>query len=96
MVVVEALAAGLPVISSNQAMSAYDFIQSDRSGWMVDCDKGSIAEAMTKVIKNPDAIPGQSIEARNSLSGYCPEFGATEMIDFCRGLVDRKACGQKP
>lgn len=96
MVVVEALAAGLPVISSDQAMSAHDFIESGRSGWMVDCDKGSIAEAMTQVIENPDAIPGKSIEARNSLSGYCPEAGATEMIDFCHRLVDRKARGQKP
>jgi glycosyltransferase involved in cell wall biosynthesis len=83
---VEALAAGLPVISSDQCMSAHDFIQTDSNGWVVPCDAESLARAMQQVIEHRDRLPTMSAAARRSTESYRPEIGAAEIVRFCREL----------
>lgn len=85
---VEALAAGLPVIASDQTMSAYDFIRDDVNGWIVPCEPHAIASAMQVVISNPDRLASLSQAARASVSSYDPTKGAMELVRFCRLLVD--------
>lgn len=92
---VEALAAGLPVIVSDQTMSAYDFIRDDVNGWIVPCDAGAIAAAMQALISRPERLPALSDAARASISGYDPGDGAREFVRFCRDLVTGMR-GHKP
>lgn len=87
MVVVEALAAGLPVIASDQAMSAHDFVQDGTNGWIVPCDSTAVATAMRRVLDEPDRIGTWSRAARASVSGIDPRHGAREIVRFCRSLV---------
>lgn len=86
---VEALAAGLPVIATDQTMSAYDFIRNNVNGCIVPCDAGTIAAAMQAVISQPERLPTLADAARDSISGYDPKAGAREFIKFCRELVMR-------
>lgn len=87
MALVEALAAGLPVIASNQTMSAYDFVTEAQNGWIVPCDPSAIAQAMQRVIDSPVRLPELSRAAREAVSGYDPAAGAKEMVRFCREVV---------
>jgi len=84
---VEALAAGLPVIATDQTMSAYDFVRTDVNGWIVPCDAGAIAAAMQSVISRPERLPALSDAARAAIAGYDPGAGARELVRFCRDLV---------
>lgn len=81
---VEALAAGLPVIASDQTMSAYDFIRTDVNGWIVPCEPRAIAAAMQQVIARPDRLAAWSTAARHSVAAYDPRAGAAELVRFCR------------
>lgn len=84
---VEGLAAGLPVISTDQCMSAHDFITQDSNGWIVPCTAGPIAQAMQRVIDDRDRLPAMSAAARQSVAQYRPEIGAAELIRFCAALA---------
>lgn len=86
---VEALAAGLPVIASDQAMSAHDFITPDRNGWLIPCAAPAIARAMQAVLDAPERLPELSRAARESVAGYEPDRGAAEFIRFCNTLHAR-------
>jgi len=84
---VEALAAGLPVIASDQTMSAHDFIRDNVNGWIVPCDPRTIATAMQAVLARPERLPDLSRAARDSVATYDPREGAVEFVRFCRHLV---------
>lgn len=84
---VEALAAGLPVIASDQTMSAYDFIQNGVNGWILPCEPKAFAHAMRALISRPNQIPLLSAAARESVSKYDPRNGAGELVRFCRELL---------
>lgn len=96
---VEALAAGLPVISSDQCMSAHDFIASPGSpsrerrdlpwlnGSIIPCTPRAFADAMQHVIDHPDDLPALSAAARRSTEHYRPALGAAEIVRFCSGLL---------
>jgi glycosyltransferase involved in cell wall biosynthesis len=92
---VEALAAGLPVIATDQTMSAYEFIRNEVNGWIVPCKAGAIAGAMRAVISRPERLPVLSAAARTAVSGYDPKTGAAEFVQFCRYL-STASWGRKP
>lgn len=87
MVIVEALAAGLPVICSDQTMSAFDFIEDGQQGWKVACNANDIAAAMKQLIDSPELITTMSANARQSVVNYQPSTGADEFVGFCQTLV---------
>ncbi len=93
MVVVEALAAGLPVICTDQAMSAFDFIEAGRNGWIVECDASAISAAMIEVIENRDCLGFRSVAARDSVSGHIPQNGADAIARYCRSLIAERTRG---
>jgi glycosyltransferase involved in cell wall biosynthesis len=84
---VEALAAGLPVIASDTAMSAHDFLEDGRAGWITPCEPAAIAAAMRELLDDPASIPARSRAARESVAGFDPARGAEEFVRFCRALV---------
>jgi glycosyltransferase involved in cell wall biosynthesis len=86
MALVEALAAGLPVIASDTVMSAHDFITPDDNGWIVKCAPDAIAIAMNAAIEDAASISSRSQAARASVTGFEPAAGAEELVRFCRGL----------
>lgn len=88
MALVEALAAGLPVIASDQVMSAHDFIENGKNGFICRCEPAAIATAMKSILDNPSAIASQSRAARESIADFTPEKGAAEFVSFCRRLTD--------
>jgi len=88
MALVEALAAGAPVISSDQAMSAHDFIREGVNGRIVPCEPAAIKAAMADVMEHPERLGDQSRAARASVSSYNPDLGARELVRFCRAVLD--------
>lgn len=89
MALVEALAAGLPVIASEMVMSSHDFITNGTNGWITPCEPVSIATAMKKVLAEFAAVGDLSATARKSVEGVRPEQGANEIVRFCRALQER-------
>lgn len=84
---VEALAAGLPVIASDQTMSAHDFIVDEENGWIVPCEPAALARAMTLLLDRRADLPALSRNARRSVATYNPQRGAAEMNRFCGSLI---------
>lgn len=92
MVLPEALAMGLPVITTDQAMSAHDFIRDGRNGRIVPAnDSIRLAEAMSAAIDSRDNLTRQSIAAKESLAEYSPEVGAEKLIGFLRQVSAKAA-----
>lgn len=96
MVVVEALAAGLPVIASDQAMSAHDFLIDGTNGWIVPCDSAALATALRRVIDKPDKIGMWSRAARESVRSFDPRDGAREIVRLCQSLVATATSRNRP
>ena len=83
MVLPEALAMGLPVITTNQAMSAHDFVQDGINGQIGPADdEAFLASAMLKAISSRHTLTTQSIAAKAALRGYTPEHGADRLVGF--------------
>lgn len=88
MVVPEALSAGLPVIATDQAMAAYDFIEDGVQGWLGPAgDRTFLATKMQYVLDHRDVLPAMSRRARATLAGYRPEVGAARLAAFVEGLA---------
>ena len=87
MVVPEALAHGVPVISTDQTMSAHDFIIDGKNGYIGSAnDPNYLADKMTALIKNPEALSMLSGNCQSSLKNYSPEIGAKKLIEFLNDL----------
>jgi glycosyltransferase involved in cell wall biosynthesis len=83
MVLPEALAMGLPVITTDQAMSAHDFIRDGENGQIGPADDEEfLASAMLKAMSSRHTLTAQSIAAKRSLLGYTPENGADRLVGF--------------
>lgn len=91
MALVEALAAGLPVIASEYVMSAHDFLADGRAGWITRCEPSAIAAAMREVIDDPGSIPARSRAARESVADFRPKRGAEELVRFCSDLTTKRS-----
>jgi glycosyltransferase involved in cell wall biosynthesis/peptidoglycan/xylan/chitin deacetylase (PgdA/CDA1 family) len=89
MVVPEALAAGLPVISTDQVISAHEFIQHGENGFIISSDDPkALAEKMNWFMQNRGLIPLMGLAARKSMQDYRPELGAQRMVGFLSKLVN--------
>jgi len=88
MVVPEALAAGIPVISTDQVISAHEFIRNGENGFIVPTeDPQSLANSMKWFVQNKVSIQAMGIAARQSLEDYRPEVGAERLVQFLLNLV---------
>ena len=85
---VEAMAAGLPVISSDQVMSMRELIREDKNGFLVTKENATdLAERMCRLIAHPNRIPDMGRAARETVADYRPEVGAERLICFLSELV---------
>lgn len=92
MVLPEALAMGLPVITTNQAMSAYDFVRHGENGQIGPAnDEQFLASAMLDAMTSRGTLTAQSIAARNSLRDYTPDNGAERLVGFLSRMAKRAA-----
>lgn len=90
MVLPEALAMGLPVISTDQAMSAHEFI-TPANGQIVRADDAAqLAQAMQHVMDDRRSLSNRSIAAREALVDYRPDVGAERLVSVL-SQITRKA-----
>jgi glycosyltransferase involved in cell wall biosynthesis/peptidoglycan/xylan/chitin deacetylase (PgdA/CDA1 family) len=84
---VEAMAAGLPVISTDQVMSMREFVREDENGYLIPSeDPTALAERMCRFLTHPERIPVMGRAARAALANYRPEVGAKRLLDFLAGV----------
>lgn len=87
MVVMEALAAGLPVISTYGVSSAVDFIRNRDNGFIVEPNTVvPFLEKMKFFLDNPEQIPVFSASASRIMEGYSPQIGAEKFYQVVRKL----------
>jgi len=91
MVVPEALAAGLPVIATDQVVAAHEFIQNGVNGFIVPAENpDALASKMAYFLLHEERIPEMSLSARESLKDYRPEVGAERLVRFLNELIREK------
>lgn len=87
MAVPEALAAGLPAISTNAVMSAHEFIRNGDNGFIGPArDPQFLAGAMRHYVECPSRLAAAGIHARESVAHYHPAAGAERVVRFARDL----------
>lgn len=87
MVVPEAMAAGLPIISTDQAISTHEFVKDGVNGFVGPAeDPQFLARSMRYFIEYPTQIPFFAAAARSSVTNYLPEIGAERLVTFMRRL----------
>jgi len=88
MVMAEALAAGLPVIATDQVMAAHELIHSGMNGFLIPAnDPKALADRMAYFLRHPETIPRMALAARQMIQGYRPEVGAERLVNFLADLV---------
>jgi glycosyltransferase involved in cell wall biosynthesis/peptidoglycan/xylan/chitin deacetylase (PgdA/CDA1 family) len=84
---VEAMAAGLPVISTDQVMSMQEFVREGENGYLIASeDSIALTDRMCRFLVEPKRIPIMGRAARAVLADYRPDVGASRLIDFLAGL----------
>jgi glycosyltransferase involved in cell wall biosynthesis/peptidoglycan/xylan/chitin deacetylase (PgdA/CDA1 family) len=91
MVVAEALAAGLPVITTDQVIAAHEFIHDGRNGFMVPVNNPlALAEKMAYFLLHRGDIAQMGLAARQEVRDFRPEVGAKRLVQFLTDLLQRK------
>jgi glycosyltransferase involved in cell wall biosynthesis/peptidoglycan/xylan/chitin deacetylase (PgdA/CDA1 family) len=89
MVLPEALAAGLPVIATDQVISAHEFIRNGANGFIVPAENPqALTEKMEYFIHHREEIAKMGTAARRSVLDYLPEKGAERLVRFLKDLVN--------
>jgi glycosyltransferase involved in cell wall biosynthesis/peptidoglycan/xylan/chitin deacetylase (PgdA/CDA1 family) len=96
MVVPEALAAGLPVVATDQVISAHEFVRNGVNGFIVPAnDPSALADKMSYFISYPERISEMALAARQSLENYRSEIGAERLVEFLGDLLENKGSQQE-
>lgn len=96
MVTAEALAAGLPVVATDQVISAHEFIQDGINGFVIPAnDSRALADKMAHFIRHPENVSQMSLAARNGIKKYRPDLGAQRLVNFLAELA-AKNNGSRP
>jgi glycosyltransferase involved in cell wall biosynthesis len=86
MVVVEALAAGVPVLSGADVGAARNYIHDGENGWIRPIDDNFL-NPIRNLLENPSKINIMKEAARKSVENYTPEKGASQLIKGLKLLV---------
>jgi glycosyltransferase involved in cell wall biosynthesis len=87
MAVVEAMAAGMPVIASVKANSAHDLQNHGVTGYLMDSlDTHSLVSAMTALLDAPERIRAMGKRARERAASVTADRGAHVIADLVRRL----------
>jgi glycosyltransferase involved in cell wall biosynthesis len=88
MVVDEAMAAGLPVISTTNAGEIRARVIPGQTGWLVPAeDPGALAAAMSAAAHDPDAVRAMGQIASRRMAGLGPERWAMECEQAVSGIL---------
>jgi len=88
MVVPEALAAGVPVVATDQVISAHEFIINGVNGFVVPVnDPLALRDKMAYFIQHPENIPQMSFAARKALENYSSVVGAEKLVRFLTDII---------
>lgn len=90
MVTMEALAAGVPVVASDQVMSALEYIEPDRNGWIVPVDDvDAWRDAIQWVVDHRDRLPEWSAAARDTvITTYDVDEDVEALASFLRAIAE--------
>ncbi len=95
MVLPEALAAGLPVVSTDRVTSAHEFIKDGVNGFIIPADSSeALADKMRWFLENTPVHATMSRAARKSIENYRPDLGADTLVAFLRQLSDNAFPGR--
>ncbi len=91
-VVNQALAAGLPVLSTTAVGAARDLLEDGRSGQLV--EPGNVAalrDGLLQAIDHPEWLREAGIAARARSQTLLPKVGAQHWVDILQSIVSRKS-----
>ncbi len=88
MVIAEALASGVPVVTSGRAGAA-DLIRDGASGWVVGDpeDAAAFAVAVDRILDDPAGWPAMSAAARDAVRGLTWDAVAAQTLEVYRGVT---------
>ncbi len=90
MVVIEALASGVPVIASDKVMSAVEFIRNNQNGWIFPSDNTKeLSKTLLLAINARNQWPSMSGNARSSLDDYNANNTANSFIVYIHKILDQ-------
>jgi len=96
MAVTEGLAAGLPVVATDQVIAAHEFVRNGINGFLIPAnDCKALADKMAYFLRHPEKISQMAMAAREAFREYRPEVGARKLVDFLADLVRRAEAGQR-
>lgn len=88
MVVVEALAAGVPVIASDHVMSAVEYIKNGKNGWLFQsANVIELEKVLNLAIDTETSWASLAVNARESLKEYDAKILADKFYLFLKGLI---------
>jgi glycosyltransferase involved in cell wall biosynthesis/peptidoglycan/xylan/chitin deacetylase (PgdA/CDA1 family) len=83
MVVVEALAAGVPVVASDAVVAGQNFIRAGENGFLFKpTDVDSLRQAILAVKESILSSPNYRERVRNSIRRHTPQTGATQVVRY--------------
>ena len=91
LVINEAIAAGMPVISTDRVGAAADLVEDGRNGFVVPADDAeTLLNAMDRFITDPAMIEPFAARSRTIARRYRVECGAQRWYDVCRSLLETR------
>ena len=88
MVLPEAMMSGLPVVSTNMAMSAHEFVRDGENGFLGPAESPEfLCGAMKAYIDNPRLIREHSRESTAAMEEYTPDAGARAFCSYIEELL---------
>ncbi len=89
LVINEAIAAGMPVITTDCAGAAADLVEDGRNGFVVPADNAeALLNAIGRFIRDPAMIEPFAARSRTIARRYRLECGAQRWYDLCRSLLE--------
>jgi glycosyltransferase involved in cell wall biosynthesis len=87
MVIPEAVSHGLPIITTNQVMSAYDFVSHGENGFIGPAENAEfLANSMKKYIEDRTLLMNNSQRSLHAMQDYTPKIGADRFVSFIEAL----------
>jgi len=91
LVINEAIAAGMPVITTDRVGAAHDLVEHDQNGYVIPSDDpNALAQAMARFVADRTRVSAFGRCSRRIAQDYTPERGAERWFDLCETLLDSR------
>jgi glycosyltransferase involved in cell wall biosynthesis len=89
MVISEAMASGLPIITTNTCGAACDLIQEGENGYILSPnDREGFVKYMTFFATHPDMAQKMGQASRRIIENHTPQCGAERLYQACVEIID--------